>query len=142
MTVQIESAPLTRQSAAELWQRWLVMWNGQPQVAHDIIADEYVVHLPTAAATIDPADIRDAAGMASWVAGFRDKFDGLRYHTDVGPLVDGDKLICRWYATATFQGRTGWPGDGPGRPASMVGVDILRVRGGRIAECWTQGALT
>jgi SnoaL-like domain len=140
MTVQTGSAPLTRQKATELWQRWLAMWNGRPEVAHDIIGPEYVVHLPTAGATIDPSRVQDAAGMAAWVGAFRAKFDGLRYHTDIGPLVDGDKLICRWYGTATYQGRTGWPGDVPGRPVTMVGVDILRVVGDRIVECWTQGA--
>ncbi|GAA0459409.1 hypothetical protein Ade02nite_13400 [Paractinoplanes deccanensis] len=142
MTVRTAPAELTHQAAAHLWRRWLTMWNGQPSVAHDIVGTPYTVHLPTAGATIDPSRIRDAAAMAEWVEGFRAKFEDLRYRTDFGPLVDGGKLVCRWYATAVYTGRTGWPGDVAGRPVTMVGVDILRVDGGRIAECWTQGAAT
>ena len=133
---------LTRQAAADMWERWLVMWNEDPEVAHEIIADEYRVHLPTAGATIDPAQIRDAAGMADWVRGFTGKFGDLTYYTDFGPMVDGDLATVRWIGTAVCQGKTGWPTDVPGTPITFVGVDILRIIEGKIVECWTQGAVT
>ncbi len=144
MTVRTElpERTLARGTAARLWARWLDMWNEDPDIAYEIIGAGYRVHLPTVAATIDPARIRDAAAMAGWVRGFTAKFAGLRYRTDFGPLVDGDRLVCRWYGTATYLGLTGWPGDVAGRPVTMVGVDVLRVADGRIVECWTQGAAT
>jgi hypothetical protein len=118
------------------------MWNEDPSIAHEIIAEGYRVHLPTAGATIDPAAITGPAGMERWVSEFTGRFRDLRYRTDFGPLVDGDRLVCRWIGTAVFLGKTGWPLDVPGEPATMVGVDIQRVADGRIVECWTQGALT
>lgn len=139
-TPDTAGAVLTRAEADRLWTQWLRMWNEDPRIAHEIIGTGYVVHLPTAGATIDPSTIRGAEDMAGWVTGFTGKFDNLRYHTDFGPLVDGDKLVVRWIGTATYLGRTGWPRDVAGRPVTMVGVDILRVADGRIVECWTQGA--
>jgi SnoaL-like domain len=133
---------LATADADRIWNRWLDMWNEDPEIAHDIIGDTYRVHLPTAGATIDPAAITDAAAMAGWVRGFTGKFANLRYRTDFGPLVDGDRLVSRWYGTATYLGRTGWPRDVAGNPVTMVGVDILRIADGRIVECWTQGAET
>jgi hypothetical protein len=143
------SAPTTtlastdlRRTATDLWRGWLTMWNENPETAHAIIGERYRVHLPTAGATIDPADIRDAAGMAAWVRGFTGKFGNLCYETDFGPIVDGDLAVCRWFGTATCLGRTGWPSDVPGKRIRWVGVDILRIADGRIAEAWTQGAET
>lgn len=133
---------LDRQTASRIWQRWLDMWNTDPSIAAEIIGQEYRVHLPTAGATIDPASITGPDGMQAWVSGFTARFENLRYRTDFGPLVDGDKLVCRWIGTAVWLGKTGWPMDVPGEPVTMVGVDIQRIRDGKIVECWTQGAVT
>ncbi|MGI5403152.1 nuclear transport factor 2 family protein [Streptomyces sp. CA-135486] len=130
------------ETAAQLWDGWLEMWNVDPEAAHKIIGDTYRVHLPTTGATIDPSTIRDAAAMADWVRAFTGKFENLRYRTDLGPIVDGDLAVCRWYGTATCLGRTGWPSDVPGKQITWVGVDILRISQGRIIEAWTQGAET
>lgn len=142
MSLPTVDGTLTRQAAADMWERWLIMWNEDPEVAHEIISENYRVHLPTAGATIDPTTIRNAAGMAEWVRGFTGKFENLTYHTDFGPLVDGDRATVRWFGTATCLGRTGWPTDVPGKPITFVGVDILRIVDGKIVECWTQGAVT
>ncbi|MFD4917503.1 nuclear transport factor 2 family protein [Streptomyces virginiae] len=129
-------------TAAELWDGWLEMWNEDPGAAHKIIAAEYRLHLPTTGATIDPDTIRDPGTMADWVAGFTGKFEGLRYETDLGPVVNGELAVCRWFGTATCLGRTGWPSDVPGKRITWVGVDILRIVDGWIVEAWTQGAET
>jgi hypothetical protein len=131
-----------RQNAAALWDRWLVMWNENPEIAHEIIGPGYRVHLPTVGATIDPAQIRDAATMADWVRAFTGKFADLRYRTDFGPVSDGNLAVFRWSGTAICLGRTGWPMDMAGEPITFVGVDILRIADGRIVECWTQGSVT
>src|SRR5579859_6316953 len=109
-----QSAVLHRQTAARVWQRWLDMWNEDPTIAREIIGDGYRVHLPTAGATIDPESITGPEGMEKWVSEFAGRFRDLRYRTDFGPLVDGDRLVCRWSGTAVFLGKTGWPFDVPG----------------------------
>jgi hypothetical protein len=129
-------------SPAEVWDSWLEMWNTDPSVARKIIADGYRLHLPTVGATIDPSAIRDGAAMEEWVRGFSGKFESLHYETDLGPVVQGDLLVCRWFGTATCLGRTGWPSDVPGKRIRWVGVDILRMVDGLIVEAWTQGAET
>ena len=136
------AASLTQSAATAMWDGWLRMWNVDPRAAFEIIGQDYQVHLPSISATVDVDAIRDAAGMASWVSGFRDRFDGLHYRTNHGPFVDGDTVICRWVGTAVFRGRTGWHSDVPGASVMWVGVDILRIADGRIVEAWTQAAET
>jgi hypothetical protein len=140
-SVNIERTAL-RQKTTALWDRWLAMWNENPEIAHEIIGPDYRVHLPTAGATIDPAQIRDAATMADWVRAFTGKFANLRYQTDFGPVSDGNLAVFRWSGTAICLGRTGWPMDVAEKPIIFVGVDILRIEDGRIVECWTQGSVT
>lgn len=137
-----EAELATRPRLLALWARWLDMWNADPQIAHEILAPGYRVHLPSVGATQDTSAIHGPAGMAEWVSAFSGRFDGLRYRAQLGPFVDGDTLVCRWVGTATFAGRTPWPSDVPGSPVTWVGVDILRLEDGLIAEAWTQGAET
>jgi hypothetical protein len=133
---------LERPVAEHIWKRWLEMWNEDPTIAHEIIAPSYRVHLPGTEITIDPATVTDPTAMEAWVRGFTSRFRDLHYETDFGPLVDGDRLAVRWYATGFFLGRTGWARDIPGDPVIFIGVDILRIVDGRIVDCWTQAKET
>ncbi|MFD8225863.1 hypothetical protein ACFV16_17010 [Streptomyces massasporeus] len=132
--------------ADKIWDNWLRMWNEDSDIAHAIISPAgYVLHLPDAAATIDPSTISGPADMAKWVAGFTGKFEGLRYTTDFGPFVDGNerRFAYRWIGTGRWTGATGWPHDIPGQEALFVGVDIFQVDESlQITECWSQGAVT
>lgn len=128
--------------ASNIWSKWLKMWNEDPGVAGEIIADDYRLHLPDLTSTIDPGSIRSGADMEGWVRDFSGKFQGLRYTTDFGPLMDGDRFSFRWIGEAHWTGATGWDIDTPGQPVLFVGVDIFTVKDGYITECWSQGSAT
>ena len=51
-------------------------------------------------------------------------------------LVDGDKVVLRWATAGDHVGPYGAVA-ATGRRVTMRGVDVLRVRGGRIVECWS-----
>lgn len=131
-----QSSPITRTVAEDLWSRWTRMWNGDPELAREIIAEGFYAHL-TSKRHADPAELRSAGAVIKWVEKIRAQYAELRYETNGAVLVDGDTLVARWLASGIFAGRTALPGDVPGRPFRVAGTDVLRIEGGRIRECWT-----
>jgi hypothetical protein len=124
------------ETATALWERWLVMWNGQPEVAHEIIADGLQMWYNGRSA-IDASHITDADAMVTWVTRFRTKFDDMVFSTDFGPMVDGEMYSIRWFLNARYNGSSGFPEDVPGEPFTRAGVDIWRVTDGKIAQVWS-----
>src|ERR1043165_3503608 len=97
------------ETATALWERWLVMWNGQPEVAHEIIAPGFQMWYNGRSA-IDASHITDGAAMA--------------FSPDCGPMVDGEMYSIRWFLNAKYNGSSGFPEDVPGEPFTRAGVDL------------------
>jgi len=116
---------MSRAEMAALWDAWTEMWNGATGLAEKIVTADFRVHFGTEIPAADA--IRGPRDLAAFVDGFRAGYESLVYRTDVGPIVDGGLLSCRWVADFTKEGgsrRTG-------------GIDVLRVEDGRIAEVWS-----
>jgi len=128
----------------EKWETWLKMWNENERHAFDVVSHKFKLHMPDVNATINPEDITSPETLAAWVRDFRSKFDGLKYRTEFGPLIDEEGGIAafRWIGTAKWLGKTGWNLDTPGDPVTFVGVDIFKFEGDEVVEVWTQGAVT
>ena len=108
-----------------LWDAWTEMWNGATALAEKIATPGFRVHFGT---VIPEADaIRGPRDLAAFIDGFRAGYESLVYRTDIGPIVDGGLLSCRWVADFTKKGETRRTG----------GIDILRVEDGIIAEVWS-----
>lgn len=122
--------------AARLWERWLDLWNGDIEVADEIIAPGVRLWYNGRSA-IDASHIRDAATMKVWVTRFRTTFDDMTFSSDFGPLVDGEFYTIRWFLNAVYKGTTGFPEDVPGTPFTRAGVDIWRVADGKVLEMWS-----
>jgi predicted ester cyclase len=68
----------------------------------------------------------------------RTAFPDARYTVDA-VLADGDLVSGRWTMTGTQTGPLPDFGLAPtGRPVRMHGMEIFRVRDGRLAELWHQ----
>jgi ketosteroid isomerase-like protein len=65
-----------------------------------------------------------AAVRAVWEQLFRANRDAAFEAEEV--FADGDRCVVRW--------RYRWAPDQPGKPGHVRGVDVIRVRGGKIAE--------
>jgi len=106
------------------------VWNrGNVVVAQEIFADDYVRHdlRPTQA---EPG----GAGQAKLAADFRGAFPDLTFHVDV-ILAEDDLVAARWTAEGTHSGR--WGNLEPsGNRARFSGVNIFRIRDGKVAEIW------
>jgi hypothetical protein len=121
---------------AQLWDRWLEMWNGDYTIADDIISPGVRCHL-AAYGMPDSAAINSPRAMVALVDGFRSSFEHARLVTEVGPFAGGGFLMGRWNFTGVWQsGRPPGATAAAGTHVRFAGVDILRLDGGRIVEYW------
>jgi predicted ester cyclase len=106
------------------------VWNlGHVDVALEIFADDYVRH--------DLRRNRTGAGgrgMATIATAFRTAFPGLTMHVDL-LVAEEDLVAARRTSSGTFSGV--WGEVAPtGKRATFSGVNIFRIRGGRVVELW------
>ena len=118
-----ENKALVRRFYEEVWDR------GNVEFAREVFADDYLRHdlRPTAAAP-------GPDGQRQIAATFRAAFPDLRWHVDL-LLAEGDLVAGRWTASGTNTGP--WAGRAAtGRHATFSGVNIFRIRDGKVAEIW------
>ena len=101
------------------------MWNGNLDIADELLSPDFKAHL-TADSTPPPAPVTDIASAKAWIATIRAKAD-LHYELVLGPFCDGDMISAYWRVTATLGDKT----------AVKVGTDFLKVKDGKITDCWT-----
>ena len=94
----------------------------------EFLAEDFVNHDPPVGVTADREGMRQAGAM------FRAAFPD--WHSDTGILVAEDNLVVEPFtASGTQQGEFfGVPASG--RAVSLPGINIWRVRDGRIVERW------
>jgi predicted ester cyclase len=119
---------------AELWDRWIELWNGNLDLAEHIIHPDFEIHrvpMPHVPEGLGGRDI-----LVEWVKQTRSILGSLRFTVEVGPIVDGEIVAGRWLAEGSYQG--GIPGaTAPtGTPVGFHGNDIWRADDGLIREYW------
>jgi predicted ester cyclase len=130
---------MTAAGGADLWDRWIGLWNGDLGSAQDIIHPDFEVHREPMPHVPEGLGGRDA--LISWVEQTRGILDELRFTVVAGPVVDGDMVAGRWFAEGSYRG--GIPGaTAPtGTRVGFHGNDIWRADDGLIREYWLSGDL-
>jgi steroid delta-isomerase-like uncharacterized protein len=103
---------------------------GNLDVIDELLATDFVNHdaaLPGPLVGID-------AARAS-ITGYRDAFPDLKI-TIEEQIADGDLVAMRWSARGTHQGELMGMA-ATGKQATVTGITIDKIVGGRIAESWT-----
>ena len=119
---------------AELWDRWIELWNGNLDLAQQIIHPDFEVHRIPMPRVPEGLGGRDT--LIEWVKQTRSIINGLRFTVEVGPIIDREMVAGRWFAEGSYGG--GIPGATV--PAStrigFHGNDIWRAEDGLIREYW------
>jgi steroid delta-isomerase-like uncharacterized protein len=117
------NASLVRRFYEEVWNR------GNVDVADEVFAEDYVRHdLRSSQAEPGPA------GQKRIAADFRGAFPDLRFAVEL-VIAQEDLVAARWTAEGTNTGD--WGGQpATGRRARFSGVNIFRLRDGRVVEIW------
>ena len=123
------------EQARHLYQRWMDMWNGDLNAAAEVFAGNCVAH-PAPQSTARPVVFRGPDEMRRFVEMGRAIFDTVTFRAEDEPIVDGDRLACRWVAEGIYAG--GMPGAtaAPGTQISFRGIDVWRIEEGKVAEYW------
>jgi hypothetical protein len=91
---------------AELWDRWIELWNGNLDVAEHIIHPDFEIHRVPMPHVPEGLGGRDT--LVEWVKQTRSILGSLRFTVEVGPIVDGEIVAGRWLAEGSYEG--GIPG--------------------------------
>jgi steroid delta-isomerase-like uncharacterized protein len=131
MSEQMQSATMTEREA--LARRFFedVFSEGRLELIDDITSDDFQAHDPQDRF----ADLRGPAASRAVVKMYRNAFPDLRF-TIEEVIEQRDRVVIRWTATGTHQGDL--HGLAPtGRTATVTGITIWRMAGGRVVEGWT-----
>ena len=112
--------------AIKIYEKWTQMWNGNLDLADEILSPTFKAHL-TSDSTPPPAPVIDIPSAKAWINTIRSKTDALHYEIVLGPFRDEDFIAAYWRVTATL-------GD---KKAVKVGTDFLKIKDGKITDCWT-----
>jgi predicted ester cyclase len=122
----------TAKMLVEIYQRWLfeVWGNGDEAAARELIREDLIDHNPL------PGQPPGRAGDLWAARAVRKAFPDLQFTLDVA-FEHGDLVTGRWTMTGTHTG----PFDllslpATGRPVTMSGQEIFRVRDAQLAEVW------
>jgi steroid delta-isomerase-like uncharacterized protein len=120
-----QNTMLVRRAIDEVWNR------GNYDTLDDFVAADIVIHAATPGAEIHgPEGIRQFYGM------LRTAFPDLHF-TIEDQVAAGDRVVTRWRATGTHDGEfQGIPATG--KTVRITGIDIDRLAGGKVVECWPQ----
>lgn len=120
--------------SAKLYGHWLALWNGDLATAETIIAANCVIHHPRLANNDPRSAIERISAM---VRESRALFQKLIFTLDVGPIEEDDKLAARWTGRGSYAGGLSEASAPAGTAVSFSGIDLFRVREGKIAEYWS-----
>jgi steroid delta-isomerase-like uncharacterized protein len=118
-----QNTMLVRRAVEEVWNR------GNFAIVEELVASDLVIHSST------PGDeIHGPAGVKQFYATLRAAFPDIRF-TIEDQITEGDRVVTRWTAHATHTAE--YQGIPPtGKQFRLAGIDIDRIVGGKVVECW------
>lgn len=120
-----ENRAIGRRVLIELWSQ------GKLEVADELYAPDYVDHVGRGP---EPERVAGPEGIKRAVTMFRAAFPDLNYGIGA-ELAEGDLVMTRFFAQGTHLGP--FLGAPPtGRKVSYSGMDLNRIKGGKIVESW------
>ena len=116
------------ETGLKLWADWTEMWNGRPELALELVAPSFVLHLPLPT-PFDTAAVSNPAAVERFVSEARARFERITFHYEAGPFVDTARGVVAgpWWAESVIEGKS----------RLSAGMDTIAFRDGKITEYWT-----
>ena len=119
-----ENKALVRRYFEEIWDK------GNLDLIDELFTTDFVRHGPTGT----EGEVRGLEGFKALVGTYRSALPDLRVPIE-DLIAEGDRVVTRWRAHGTHQGEL--MGNAPtGNRASVSGILIDRISGGKIEEEW------
>jgi hypothetical protein len=115
-------------SAADLERSchaWPTMWNGQPELAADLVTPDFRIWFGAAASAAD--DLAGPDALAAYVTRHRARLPGLAFAEHRDLIIDTSRQRAAFTWTVTL----------PEVPEPVGGMDVLQFAGGRIDRAWS-----
>ena len=111
-----------------LWAKWTEMWNGRPELARQLVAERFALHLPLPN-LVDPETINDPVSVERWVSEHRARYERIVFRYGAGPFVDtvAGVVAGPWSADIIAGGSA----------RLVCGMDTIAFSAGKITEYWT-----
>jgi steroid delta-isomerase-like uncharacterized protein len=120
-----ENEALVRRYFEEIWD------NGNLELIDELFTTNFVRHGPVGT---EGGEVRGLEGFKDLVSSYRTGLPDLRIPIE-DLIAEGDRVVSRWTAYGTHQGEL--LGNAPtGNQASVTGILVDRVSGGKIEEEW------
>jgi len=109
---------------------WNEIWNcGALHVVDEVIATDYVGHIP-----VMPGPVQGADAFKAMIVAYRTAYPDVHLTVD-DLLADGDKVVARWTTRGTNTGNLmGMPATG--KQIELPGISVFRIVNGKVAEEW------
>jgi len=116
------------QTGIKLWADWTAMWNGRPELALELVAPRFVLHLPLPS-PFDIAAVSNPVAVERFIREARARFERITFHYEAGPYVDtvAGVVAGPWWAESVVEGK----------PRLSSGMDTIAFCDGKITEYWT-----
>jgi steroid delta-isomerase-like uncharacterized protein len=118
-----ENKAISRRVIEEIFNR------GRLEAADELVATDFVGHDPAL-----PQPLRGPDGLRAQAEGYRSAFPDMRL-TIEDEIAEGDRVVTRWTARGTHDGEL-FGISATGKQATVSGITIDRIAGGRIVETW------
>jgi steroid delta-isomerase-like uncharacterized protein len=105
-------------------------WKGNWDVIDEYIAPGYIGHDPA-----EPQPIRGPEGAKANIQKYIDGFSDARITVDE-QIADGDTVATRWTGRGTHSGEIAGIA-ATGKEATVSGITISKLEGGKVTEEWT-----
>lgn len=116
---------LVRRAVEEVWNL------GNYAVVDELVASDIVIHAST-----PDAEVHGPEGVKQFYTALRKAFPDIHFAIE-DQIAEGDRVVTRWTARGTHRGEfNGIPPTG--KRGAITGIDIDRIAGGKVVECWPQ----
>jgi steroid delta-isomerase-like uncharacterized protein len=120
--------PMSEQHKAQIRRVIEDVYNrGDLGVIDKVAASDLVIHASS-------QEIHGREGAKQYVAALRAAFPDIHFTVE-HQIAEGDIVVTRWTARGTHKGKF-QSVPATGRKIRLAGIDIDRIIGGKVVECW------